>query len=461
MLSCFAAAGAEARRIEVVPASGYEAWLADADAAARTWLQSTGFKAKGGAVALLPGTDGAVARALLVASEPAEPWDAAALQAALPAGTWTLAAGAALPAAHAVLGWGLAAYRFTRYRAAEDKAQPQLVLPKGDGVDRALALVEATWLARDLVNTPSNDLGPAELAEAVAGVAKRFGASCAITEGEDLLAANYPAVHAVGRASSRAPRLIDVAWGDPAAPKLTLVGKGVCFDTGGLDIKPSSNMLLMKKDMGGAALMLALAHCVMALSLPVRLRLLVPAVENSISGNAFRPSDVLRMRNGSTVEITNTDAEGRLVLADALTEADGEAPALLLDAATLTGAARVAVGPELPGLFTPDDALADDLLACGREAFEPLWRLPLHEGYRGYLKSSVADIVNASLKPFAGATTAALFLQSFVKQTEAWAHLDCFAWNDEARPGRPRGGEATGLRALLTLVERRFAAAKP
>jgi leucyl aminopeptidase len=354
------------------------------------------------------------------------------------------------------LGWALAAYRFTRYRSEEATKEVRLVLPEGEGVARAGHLAEATWLARDLINTPAGDLGPEELAAAVQDVAKRFGAECRVIVGDELLAANYPAVHTVGRAAARPPRLVDLTWGDAAAPKLTLVGKGVCFDTGGLDIKPSSGMLLMKKDMGGAALMLALAQCVMALGLRVRLRLLIPAVENSIDGGAFRPGDVIRMRSGTTVEVTNTDAEGRLILADALSEADGEEPRLLLDAATLTGAARVAVGPELPALFTPDDALAQDLMRHGEASFDPLWRLPLHAPYLAYLKSSVADLANASSKAFAGATTAALFLKEFVKRTSTWAHLDTFAWNDESRPGRPRGGEALALRALLALVEERF-----
>jgi leucyl aminopeptidase len=456
MLPCFVPAGTAAKPVTVVAANAYADWLAGADARTRAWLQGSGFKAKGGAVALLPDAEGGIARALLVASAPAEPWDAAALQAALPAGAWTLEdPSGALPPRHAALGWALAAYRFTRYRKDEN-ARPQLVLPQGEGVARACHLAEATWHARDLVNTPANDLGPEELAAAVEAVAGRFSAACNVIVGDELLRANYPAVHAVGRASTRAPRLIDLTWGDAAAPKLTLVGKGVCFDTGGLDIKPSSNMLLMKKDMGGAALMLALAQCVMALDLPVRLRLLVPAVENSVSGDAFRPGDVLTMRSGTTVEITNTDAEGRLVLADALAEADGEQPQLLLDAATLTGAARVAVGPELPALFTPDDGLAADLLRAGAAGFDPLWRLPLHAPYLSYMKSQVADLANASSKPFAGAITAALFLQEFVKKTPAWAHLDVFAWNDDSRPGRPRGGEAIALRALLALVEERF-----
>lgn len=457
MLPCFAPAGTSAKPVRIVAATSYAEWLADAPAPWRAWLEATAFKAKGGAVTLLPATDGSVASALLMTSDPPEPWDAAALQAGLPDGTWQLDdPEGVFPAEHAVLGWALAAYRFSRYRKDEN-ARPQLVWPEGVRVARAHYLAEATWLARDLVNTPANDLGPEELAAAVIRAAERFGAACKVIVGAELLEANYPAVHAVGRASSRPPRLIDLTWGDPDAPKLTLVGKGVCFDTGGLDIKPSNNMLLMRKDMGGAALMLAVAQCVMAMDLPVRLRLLIPAVENSIGGAAFRPGDILRMRNGSTVEITNTDAEGRLILADALAEADGEAPQLLLDAATLTGAARVAVGPELPALFTPDDALAHDLLRQGQAGFEPLWRLPLHAPYLAYMKSSAADLVNASSKPFAGATTAALFLKEFVKRTPAWAHLDIFAWNDDNRPGRPRGGEATGLRAVVGLIEQRFA----
>jgi leucyl aminopeptidase len=456
MLPCFAPAGASARPVTVVGAGAYADWLAGAEPRWRSWLEASGFKAKGGAVALLPGANGTLERALLVASDPPEPWDVAALQAALPAGAWRIEDRAGLlPPGQAALGWALAAYRFTRYRA-DDNERPLLVLPEGAGVRRAGTLAEATWLARDLINTPANDLGPEQLAAAIEGVAGRFGAACKVIAGEELLAANYPAVHAVGRASARSPRLVDLTWGEADAPKLTLVGKGVCFDTGGLDIKPSSNMLLMKKDMGGAAVMLALAQCVMALGLPVRLRLLVPAVENSIGGAAFRPGDVLKMRNGSTVEITNTDAEGRLVLADALAEADGEQPALLLDAATLTGAARVAVGPELPALFTADEAVAEALLRHGTRECEPLWRLPLHAPYLRYMKSPVADLANASSKAFAGAITAALFLKEFVRQTSAWAHLDLFAWNDEALPGRPRGGEATALRPLLALVEERF-----
>ncbi|MGE3291011.1 MAG: M17 family metallopeptidase [Geminicoccaceae bacterium] len=455
MLPCFTAPDVSARAVRLVAASGHAAWLETVDDPIRGWLGDTGFKPKAGAVALLPGGG-----ALLLLSDPAEPWDAALLQAALPPGDWRLDdPDRLLPAHDAALGWALSSYRFTRYRR-DEAVQPRLALPEGPDVRRALALADATWLARDLINTPASDLGPAELEAAILDVAGQFGAETTVIVGDDLLAANYPAIHTVGRASPRKPRLIDLRWGAADAPKVTLVGKGVCFDTGGLDIKPSSAMLLMKKDMGGAAVMLALARCIMALGLPVRLRLLVPAVENSVGGGAFRPGDVIAMRSGTTVEVTNTDAEGRLVLADALTEADGEQPALLFDAATLTGAARVAVGPELPALFTPDDALATALIEQGRTTFDPLWRLPLHAPYLGYMKSQVADLANSASKPFAGAITAALFLKEFVRKTQAWAHLDMFAWNDEARPGRPRGGEATGLRALLAVIEQRVAAGR-
>ena len=458
MLSCFAPPATPARLVHVVSAGSYPRWQTAAPSGVAEWLAGSGFKARAGTACLLPGQPGDPPQALLVVGAPPEPWDASSLFAALPLGVWELAdADGLLPPDLAVLGWALAAYRFTRYRRDEAE-QPRLVPPRNAGVDRALHVAEATWLARDLINAPANDLGPAELAGAVEAEAHRFGATCRTIVGDALLAANYPAIHAVGRASPRAPRLVDLRWGDPAAAQVTLVGKGVCFDTGGLDIKPSSNMLLMKKDMGGAAVMLALARCIMALGLPVRLRLLVPAVENSVGGAAFRPGDVLTMRSGKTVEITNTDAEGRLVLADALAEADGEEPGLLLDAATLTGAARVAVGPELPALFTPDDRLAEDLLREGGRSFDPLWRLPLHAPYLGYMKSSVADLANASSKAFAGPITAALFLKEFVKRTSSWAHLDLFAWNDDSRPGRPRGGEATALRPLLALIEGRCCA---
>ena len=338
----------------------------------------------------------------------------------------------------AALGWALATYRFDRYRKQrQDFASLAWPAPaRRAAVERA---ANAIFLVRDLITTPAADMGPAELAHAVAAVAQRFGARCSVTEGDDLLQRGYPAVHAVGRASARAPRLIDLTWGDKDAPKVTLCGKGVCFDTGGLDIKTASGMKLMKKDMGGAAILLGLSQMIMDAALPIRLRLLIPAVENSISGDAVRPLDVIRTRKGLSVEIGNTDAEGRVVLADALAEAASERPAMVIDCATLTGAARVALGTELPALFCNDDALADRLLAAGQSTGDPLWRLPLWQPYRRYVDGKTADLNNAPEHAFAGAITAALFLAEFVEPACPWAHLDIMAWNTR-QPARPAGG---------------------
>jgi leucyl aminopeptidase len=459
MLNCFVAHGqSQTRPIWAVPVAQYRAWLAAQPAHVRAWLEGSQFEAKSGRSTVLPDSKGAPGGALLLLSEPVEPWDFAAARDRLPAGDWRLEAGAeGLDVGQAALGWALASYRFDRYRKNEPKPV-RLAVAVEPETERAITIAEAIFLARDLINTPAADLGPAELAEAAAAVAERSGAMLRTIEGNALLDENYPAIHAVGQASARPPRLIELTWGEAGAPKLTLIGKGVCFDTGGLDLKTSSNMQLMKKDMGGAAVTLGLAQVVMALALPVRLRVLIGAVENSVSGNSFRPGDVLRTRKGLTVEVGNTDAEGRLVLADLLAEADRERPELLVDCATLTGAARVALGPDLPALFTPDDALADDLLAAGRAAFEPLWRLPLHTPYRDMIDSPIADLNNAGKSGGPGAITAALFLERFVTETRAWAHLDIFAWNSESRPGRPKGGEATGLRALLHAIENRFTA---
>ncbi|HYC14728.1 MAG TPA: leucyl aminopeptidase family protein, partial [Stellaceae bacterium] len=311
-------------------------------------------------------------------------------------------------------------------------------------------------LARDLINTPAEDMGPAELSGAAETLAGKHGARFSVLIGDELLSANYPMVHAVGRGSARAPRLIDIVWGDPKAPKLTLVGKGVCFDSGGLDLKPAQGMRMMKKDMGGAATLLGLAAAIMDARLPVRLRLLVPAVENFVSGTSIRPLDVIRTRKGLAVEIGNTDAEGRLILCDALAEADSEKPQLILDAATLTGAARVALGPELPALFANDDALAEELVAAGTAESDPLWRLPLWKPYRKLLDSKVGDLNNVSESGFAGAIIAALFMAEFVSPATPWAHIDTFAWNQATRPGRPEGGEALALRALYAALKRRF-----
>lgn len=450
MLPGFTSPDAAARPLRPVRAGDLDRLLATLGERAQRWREASGFTADPGSVLVLPAADGDIEAALLIVPDRPTLWDLAAARDRLPAAAFRVDDPEGLfDPAEAALGWALAAYRFERYRSPQ-KPGPLLAM---DPPQAARIRAEAIFLARDLINVPANDLGPEELQQTVQAVAERFGARFSAVVGEALPAKGYPAIYAVGRASRRAPRLLELVWGEADAPKLTLVGKGVCFDTGGLNLKPASAMALMKKDMGGAALMLALAQAVMAAGLPVRLRLLVPAVENAVGGAAFRPGDVVRTRRGITVEIGNTDAEGRLVLADALTEADAEEPALLLDAATLTGAARVALGPDIPALFTPDDALADALLRQAGALDDPLWRLPLHAPYRRYLESRIADIDNAGKKPFAGAITAALFLQRFVERTPRWAHLDIFAWNDEARPGRPQGGEATGFRPLFGYIE--------
>jgi leucyl aminopeptidase len=438
-----------------VAAADVDGWLEKQPASVKAWLDSTGFKAKPGRSATFPGPDGALSGALIIPNEQPSLWDYASLQGSLPPGDWALA-GAVSDATRqqAALAWALAAYRFDRYKQSEREVRRLLV---GAEAHEARILAEAVYLARDLINTPANDMGPADLEGAARTVADAHGAAVRTIEGDALLEESFPAVHAVGRASDRMPRVIDLVWGDARAPKLTLVGKGVCFDTGGLDIKPSASMLLMKKDMGGAATMLAVAKAVMALNLPVRLRLLIGAVENSIAGNAFRPGDILKTRKGLSVEIGNTDAEGRLVLADLLALADEEKPDLMIDGATLTGAARVALGAELPAMFTPDDRLAADLLDAGTAVEDPLWRLPLFKPYREIMDSPVADINNAGAGGMAGAITAALFLKDFVTETSAWAHLDIYCWNQNGRPGRPKGGEATALRALVRLIQNRFA----
>jgi leucyl aminopeptidase len=427
-------------------------WLAGQPPRVAAWVEATGFAAKPGGVCLLPGADGALERVLAGIDPDEGPWAFGGLPGTLPDGAYRL--DPAPEPAHGeqvVLGWALGSYEFTRYRKPRRKFAT-LVWPKG--VKRAAIshAAEATRLVRDLINTPAADMGPAELAAVARKLARANGARATIIQG-DKLRRGYPAIHAVGRASASAPRLIDLRWGK-AGPRVSLVGKGVCFDSGGLDLKSAGGMKLMKKDMGGAAHALGVAAMVMAAKLPVRLRVLIPAVENSVSGNAFRPLDVLSTRKGLTVEVGNTDAEGRLVLCDALAEAGREKPDLLVDFATLTGAARVALGTGLPALFCNDDATAEALLAQGLARHDPLWRLPLHEPYRRLLESKVADLNNISDGPYAGAITAALFLQEFVPPGIPWAHLDIMAWNPAAAPGRPAGGEAMGLRAVAGLIER-------
>ncbi len=452
-------ARANARTVPLIPvtAEGLERWRTEAGERLAAWVKTSGFTAKPGSVLLLPDDGkGRVAGALVGVGREDDIWSWGGAVAALPAGRYRIAAELAPGAAsNAALGWALGAYVFTRYRQAE-RPVPELVWPANADRAAVLRAASATALVRDLVNTPAAEMGPAELAAAARALAREFGARCTVIVGDALKRRNYPMIHAVGRASSRAPRLVDLRWGR-RGPRVTIVGKGVCFDTGGLDLKAAQHMKLMKKDMGGAAHALGLARMIMMAELPLRLRVLIPAVENSVAGDALRPLDVLRSRAGRTIEIGNTDAEGRLVLADALTEAIREKPALILDFATLTGAARVALGPDLAAMFSNDDALAAEMETCAREADDPVWRLPLWTPYRRYLESRVADLNNAGDSPFAGAITAALFLHEFVGDEVPWLHFDVYAWNPTTRPGRPEGGEAMGMRAAFALIARRFA----
>ncbi len=437
----------------------YRAWVRTQSKLTSMWLKSTDYRPDAGAVGLVPARDGTLARVVLGLGRNPSMWTYAALRDRVPRGRYryeTLPEGAGEAAA---LAWGLASYDFTRYVDAEDKRPPTLVWP--DGVDPAAVLRarDAITLGRDLINTPAGDLGPAELAEAVEALATRHGAAYSVIEGDALLEENYPAIHAVGRAATRAPRLAQFTWGDADAPKLTLVGKGVCFDSGGLNLKGAAGMKLMKKDMGGAASVLALAHMVMDAGLPVRLRVLIPAVENAVAGNAYRPGDVLQTRKGLTVEVGNTDAEGRLILSDALTEAGSESPDLLIDFATLTGAARVALGTELPALFSTDDEFAQRALAAGEAQTDRLWRMPLHSDYRRHLDSRIADLNNIASVSQGGAITAALFLQEFVPNKQRWVHVDTMGWNSSNRSGRPAGGEIFGVRAFFSAIAATFVGA--
>ena len=434
----------------------FETWFARQDETLRRWLAATGFKAKPGGFSLVSGADGRL-RAVVVGIGTADDlWALGGLPAALPEGDYALAAPLeARQLERLTLGWALGAYRFTRYKNPQ-RALARLALDPACNGQRVSDQTEAVSLVRDLVNTPAADMMPEHLAEAILALGGEFGASVEQIVGDDLLAQNYPVIHAVGRASVHPPRLLDLRWGDAAHPKVTLIGKGVCFDSGGLDLKPSGAMRLMKKDMGGAATALGLARLVMGAGLPVRLRVLVAAVDNAVSGNAFRPGDVLRSRQGTTIEIHNTDAEGRLILCDALAEAGRERPAAMIDFATLTGAARVALGTELPALFCDDHALATGLLAAAEREQDPCWRLPLHQPYREMLDSKIADLANATESSYAGAITAALFLNEFVPAGIPWAHFDLMAWNPKTQPGRPEGGEAMALRAVFACLEQRY-----
>ena len=447
--------GQDAIAIHLVNKDGFEAWAKTLSGAQRASLKAQKFEGGGYQVAIVPDGEKWFAVGGVANPDKLSNWCLARLAEVLPAGTYRLTSGEPGAALH---GWQTGQYTFTRYKNPENPVGPRVLLTRdAKAIEPAIAEVQAVALVRDLVNTPAEDMGPAALEAEAEKLAKAHSAKLEVVRG-DALEKDYPMVHAVGRAAARshAPRLIHLAWGKESDPVLAIVGKGVCFDSGGLDVKSASGMLLMKKDMGGAAHALALAGLVMDAGLKVRLHCFVPAVENAISSNSFRPGDVLRTRKGLTVEIGNTDAEGRLVLGDALTRASEEKPELLIDFATLTGAARVALGPDLPALMARRDETAEALLAAGKAHDDPVWRLPLHEGYREYLNSDIADINNSHTNGFAGASVAGLFLDKFVGEDVDWAHFDTFAWRPIVKPGRPRGGEALALRAAWHMIRGRF-----
>jgi leucyl aminopeptidase len=447
--------------IDIVPVGNddYQKWLKGCDPKLRRWAKASGFRAAPGSHRLVADADGSLSCVLAGIGDPEDPFALGQLPAELPAGNYSLAADWPEDRLdRAAIGWALGAYQFTRYKKS-DALEAKLVVEPAARLARLRGQVAGLYRVRDLVNTPAEDMMPEHLAAAVKTMAAEFDARSREIVGDALLTKNFPDIHAVGRAASHAPRLIDLRWGKKSHPKLTLVGKGVCFDSGGLDLKSATGMRLMKKDMGGAAHAIGLAYMIMSAGLPVRLRMLIPAVENAVSGNAYRPGDVLASRKGLSIEIDNTDAEGRVVLCDALTEAAAESPDLIIDFATLTGAARVALGTDLPAMFCNCDEVAQAISASAREVHDPLWRMPLHRPYRELIDSRIADIANSGAGPYGGAITAALFLQDFVPDQTPWVHLDLMAWNLRTRPGRPEGGEAMALRALLDFLTRRYARA--
>ncbi len=451
--------GQPAHLIHLVDKAGFPDWLKRQPAARRALLEAMNFDGKSaGRFAILPAKGDAFEIVASVArADTLTPWCIAGLAQSFGAGTYRLAEG---NTGIAALGWLLGQHRFDRYKADEAARGPRILLTSDVAeIERHIRLAQATAEVRDLVDTPAADMGPAELEEAAHALASEHGAALTVTAG-DALEQGYQMIAAVGQGATRerAPRLIELIWGTDKHPRIAIIGKGVCFDSGGLDIKSAGGMRLMKKDMGGAAHALALARLVMAERLPVRLHLLIPAVENSVSANAFRPGDIIASREGLSVEIDNTDAEGRLILGDALARAGEEQPELIIDFATLTGAARVALGPDLPAMFANDDELAAQLLAAADKSVDPIWRMPLWDGYDEMLKSDIADLANASESPLAGCITAALFLRRFVPENTPWAHFDTFAWRPSAKPGRPKGGEAMGLRAAFAMLATRYGA---
>lgn len=442
--------------IQLILPAKYSAWLSEQSDFVQTWLQNITFKAESGNVAVVPHHEGQISFVICVTSASLNMWDVGHLPQVLPEGLYFLSENTAHFYFYA-LAWGLGAYQFTRYKKPK-RAAAQLYLPETEV--KIAELIEAIYEVRDWINIPTEDLGPSEFSNLSLKMAEKYNAKWQEIKGETLLQENYPCIYAVGRASDDEPRLIELRWGNPAHPKVTLVGKGVCFDTGGLDIKVSPYMLLMKKDMAGAAHVLGLARMLMQAKLAISLRVLMPVVENVISGNAYKPGDIIKSRKGLTIEIGNTDAEGRLVLADALTEAVSEKPDLIIDISTLTGAARVALGPEVPVVFSNNDKLVQNVIEHGEFEQDIMWRLPLYAPYREYLNSPIADINNCSTQSYAGAITAALFLKEFVPDDIPWLHFDIMAWNLSTRPGRPQGGEAMGLRALFNYLKEKYGAAE-
>jgi leucyl aminopeptidase len=441
--------------IHALRASEWSQWSEGRADALKRLAAAHDFQAQNGRILLAPATDGSIERVLFGVGDKANAIIMGALAQHLPAGDYRIAAAPReFDTTLIAIAWGLGAYVFDRYKKRKRPA-PRLLAPEGADMAEAQRIVRAAWLARDLVNTPTNDMGPDALHAVAEAVARAHGAAFEAIVGDDLLTQNYPLIHAVGRASAQAPRLLHLSWGDPSAKKLALVGKGVCFDTGGLDLKPSAGMRVMKKDMGGAAHALALAQIVMDAKLNVKLDVYLPVVENSVSGDAFRPGDIIKSRKGLTVEIDNTDAEGRLVLADALTRACEADPDLVLDFATLTGAARTALGPDIPPFFANDDALAADLAHASAEMCDPVWRMPLWDAYDSDMDSPIADLKNTGDGAFAGAIFGALFLRKFVT-APSWAHFDVYAWAPKEKASRPQGGEAQALRASWKVIKARF-----
>ncbi len=434
-----------------------ERWLGRLLPEQKTWVEHMAFRGRAGSLCLVPDFEGRLNSVLLGVGSTEEYWEFGSLPCKMPPGYYRIESDwNELKVNAAALAWGLGAYRFERYKKSEQERANLVFAASPSAFERIQDQINATYMVRDLINTPAADMMPKDLAEAVERLAEIHQAEVKQLIGDELVSQNYPLIHAVGRASEHAPRLIDMTWGRSDDPKVTLIGKGVCFDSGGLNVKPAKGMRLMKKDMGGAAHVIGLASLVMSAKLPIRLRVLIPAVENAISGDAYRPGDVLSSRRGITIEIDNTDAEGRLVLCDALTEAASEKPAIMIDFATLTGAARIALGTELPGFFTNSKELAVGLSRTAEQISDPVWRLPLYRSYRSLLDSKIADITNSTSEPFGGAITAALFLQEFVPLELEWVHFDVMGWNTRNRPGRPLGGEAMGLRAMYTYLQQRF-----